>query len=142
MNLRNHLLYLLFSLLISSLWISSTLANWALRETERIKLRFHHDFAITYTNALKKWDDRVLDTLVFVQLQVRINNSLVLDDFNTNKLLSICCFECSSDTKTTPNLRKHKTRSYNLIPVLERNLVSICDQDTRTIPTNQAINNL
>ena len=71
-----------------------------------MKVRFHHDFSIMYTNVLKKRDDRVLDALVFVQLEVRINNSLVLDDFNTNKFLSISCFKCSSDTKTTPNLRK------------------------------------
>ena len=31
--------YLLFSLLISSLWISSTLANWALRELKQSKCK-------------------------------------------------------------------------------------------------------
>ena len=48
----------------------------------------------------------VLDTLVLVQLQVRINNGLVFDDFNANKFLSVRRFKRASDTKATTNLEE------------------------------------
>lgn len=54
----------------------------------------------------KQSTTEVLDTLVLVQLQVRINNGLVFDDFNANKFLSVRRFKRASDTKTTTNLEE------------------------------------
>ena len=54
----------------------------------------------------KQSTTEVLDTLVLVQLQVRINNGLVFDDFNANKFLSVRRFKRASDTKATTNLEE------------------------------------
>lgn len=53
----------------------------------------------------------VLDVLVLVKLEVSINDSLVLNDFNANKFLSVSCFKRSSYSKTTPDLVEKKTVS-------------------------------
>lgn len=53
----------------------------------------------------------VLDVLVLVKLEVSINDSLVLNDFNANKFLSVSCFKRSSYSKTTSDLVEKKTVS-------------------------------
>ena len=53
----------------------------------------------------------VLDVLVLVKLEVSINDSLVFNDFNANKFLSVSCFKRSSYSKTTSGLVEKKTVS-------------------------------
>ena len=53
----------------------------------------------------------VLDVLVLVKLEVSINDSLVFNDFNANKFLSVSCFKRSSYSKTTSDLVEKKTVS-------------------------------
>ena len=76
------------------------------RLIEEVKCFYNIITLFEQIKATETTTTEVLDTLVLVQLQVRINNGLVFDDFNTNKFLSVRRFKRSSDTKATTNLEE------------------------------------
>lgn len=73
-------------------------------------------------NRKTKSTNTVLDILVLVKLEVSINDSLVFDNFNANKFLSVGSFKRSSYTETTSNLAERASEGQRRLEVNGKSL--------------------